>query len=196
MKEHVIDNPSFTRGDEPGELGTHSVKKFANTMARSSGCHKDDTNYRARWKSDKQVQDRYTDTQLTWPDVKAATKLCKGGVCLYRVKDGLGITDEWIARNIAPAITGTFGEAVGAILGKSLLWACFHTPLADVVPGDILHNRVAKFDMLDTDLPVDENPIEKVSVLPSEVDGTVSMDIMPNNADFGAGSELAQQHTQ
>ena len=40
---------------------------------------------------------------------------------MYRQKNGLNISDDWIARFVAPSITGSFDEGVGAVLGQVLL---------------------------------------------------------------------------
>eukprot|EP00537_Pseudo-nitzschia_pungens_P002208 CAMPEP_0172364846 /NCGR_PEP_ID=MMETSP1060-20121228/7885_1 /TAXON_ID=37318 /ORGANISM="Pseudo-nitzschia pungens, Strain cf. cingulata" /LENGTH=313 /DNA_ID=CAMNT_0013087947 /DNA_START=335 /DNA_END=1273 /DNA_ORIENTATION=- len=92
-------------------LGTHSVKKMGATMARVCGAHRDDVDYRARWRT-KAMQDRYTDIQLDWPDVNAASRLCQKGVCLYKSKDDSGLTDKWLASTVAPGIRAAFGNGV------------------------------------------------------------------------------------
>jgi len=58
------------------------------------------------------MQDNYTDIQLVWPDINAASKLCHKGICLYNEKDGSGLTDEWIAVLVTPAIQGVFGDGI------------------------------------------------------------------------------------
>ena len=121
-------------------------------------------------------------TQLDWPDAKAAAALCEGGVCLYRPKRGLGITDEWVATNITPAIRASFGQGVAAILGKALLWSCCYDPsVADLVPPDIRQRAISAFithnvGLGDNRLTDGTNPIERIGVYPSEVNGNVSLD--------------------
>ena len=84
-----------------GKLGTHSIRKYSATVARKSGVGKDNLDYRARWKS-KRMQDNYVGMELCWPDIHCASKLCKGGFIVYKPREGLGLTDDWIARFIAP----------------------------------------------------------------------------------------------
>jgi hypothetical protein len=193
-----IQSDAFTMSAK-GNLGTHSVKKYATTMCRRGGATKDDCDYRARWKT-RRMQDRYTDTQLDWPDVNAASKLCVGGICVYKVKDGSGITDEWLAKEVAPAISESFGEAVGTILAKPLLWACFDDSMVEQVPPTIRHSVRAKFIRLETDIPDGVNPIDKVEVLASECGGTVSLDEVPNDegeeGGDGNGGAVARTNTQ
>ena len=196
MTKGVFDNPTFTRTDTiPGKLGTHSIKKFGTTQARSGGAHRDEVDYRARWKN-KRMQDRYTDTQLDWPDIRTASKLCEGGVALYKVLDGSGITDEWLITQVAPNIASVFGSTTAAILGKSLLWACFDPSTADRVSPDIKHDLIAKYIRLETGIADGVNPVEKLEVIPSEQDGAVSLDAIPNegaipNEDIGGGGAVA-----
>ena len=83
--KRVIDNPLFKiTPNLKGELGSHSIKKLSTTKGRNGGAHENDLDYRARWKS-KKVQGRYTDTQLNWPDIKAAQTLCDRGIAMYKV---------------------------------------------------------------------------------------------------------------
>ena len=69
------------------------------------------------------MQDNYVGMELSWPDIACASKLCKGGFIIYKAKDGLGLTDDWISRYIAFATTAAFDKGVGTILGCALLWA-------------------------------------------------------------------------
>ena len=104
LKKHVFESDvdgTFVRDTFEGRLGTHSIRKFATTYARQCGETRDNVDYRASWKSQRQ-QDRYTNTQLHWPDINAASKLCFRGVCIYKPMEGSGIADEWLAEEVAP----------------------------------------------------------------------------------------------
>jgi hypothetical protein len=193
-KSHSSD--AFTANE--GKVGTHSVKKYAATRCRRGGATKDDTDYRARWKV-RRMQDRYTDIQLDWPDVNAASKLCVGGICVYKVKDGSGIADEWLAKEVAPAISESFGDKVRQILAKPLLWACFDASTVDLVPSTIRQSVIAKFIRLESTIPDGVNPIDKVEVIASECGGNVShsLDEIPNEGGDGGGggSALVRSNT-
>ena len=91
------------------------------------------------------MQDRYVDIQLMRLDVNAASMLCQGGVCKYKVKSDAGLTDKWVATNVAIGITSVFGSNVGAILGKVLLWACFDHKWQEKLPVDICHRCMLNF---------------------------------------------------
>lgn len=115
------------------------------------------------------MQDCYTDIQLNWPDVNAASNLCLGGACTYKVKQDAGITDDWVANNCAVGITSVFGVDIGAILGKVLLWASHDELQQESVSADIRHRCVTRFIALQREgLGNDYNPVEKVEVIASE----------------------------
>ena len=148
-----------------------------------SGGSYEECDYRARWASKQRMQSRYTAVQLDWPDVSCATKLCEGGACRYKAVEGSGITDEWLASEIAPAICAAFGPGVAKILGLSLLWASFEPSTVDLVPADIRHRVVAKFILLESTVADGVNPVQRVRVVPSEVSGCVSLDEITDNTD-------------
>ena len=180
MIHSIVASEEFVM-EQGGVLGTHSIRKFATTKAKSCGVGSHNVDYRARWKkTNKGQSDTYTDTQLLWPDVLVASKLCDGGVCIYKTKDGSGVTDEWLAREVCPACTGMFGAAVGAILAKSLLWACYDPAMMDLVPPDIRQDVCRKFIQVDSTLDNGENPIERVEVVVSQHNGTVCFDEISN----------------
>jgi hypothetical protein len=54
-------------------------------------------------------------------DANVAASLCVGGPCKYEVKQGSGVTDEWLIAEYGPHIAQQFGNPVGQILGKALL---------------------------------------------------------------------------
>eukprot|EP00957_Ditylum_brightwellii_P109209 8330658-Ditylum_brightwellii.AAC.1 len=52
LKDNVLDMPEFNH-KFPGPLGTHSTRKYGMTWCRGNGCHKDEGNYRGRFKVQK-----------------------------------------------------------------------------------------------------------------------------------------------
>ena len=80
--------------DVLGNIGTHSIRKFAVQTCRMNGCSKDEVDVRGRWKSSTRIQDTYADTTIPYIDGKVATALCKGGPIAYVVKEGSGVTDD------------------------------------------------------------------------------------------------------
>ena len=117
------------------------------------------------------MQEHCADVQLDWPDCDTARKLAVGGVIRHKPRDGLGISKEWLARGVAPNISRSLGEGAGAMLGASLLWACFDPAAKDEVADDVRFNVINNFAALETDLPVGENPVERANVVVSETGG-------------------------
>ena len=74
-------------------LGSHSIRKKAATDCREKGCLRDDLDYRAQWAA-KQMQDMHVDSQLCWPDVNCASRLCFKGMCKHKIKEDAGLTDD------------------------------------------------------------------------------------------------------
>ena len=54
-----------------------------------------------------------------------ASLLCIGGPCSYSVREGSGISDDWILENVVPQIASHFPRAVALVLGRALLWLVF-----------------------------------------------------------------------
>jgi len=156
------------------KLANHSTKKYATTHGRR-GVLKDFMDYRARWKN-KRMQDTYADTVLPWPDIKAASSLCFGGICKYKLLDSLRISDEWLAYHVCPGITQCFGMSVAAILAKPLLWASMDEEFSDYVPEglrtQILNSLAEDYTYLNVVSGV--NCIKKVLCVVSEHEGVVS----------------------
>ena len=163
----AIDNRAFHQAADE-KLGSHSIRKAAATKCRENGCPKDDLDYRARWSS-KRMQDAYVDSQLSWPDVNCASRLCFKGVCKYKIKDDAGVCEEWLCQFVAPRISTTFGNKVGSILGTCLLWACFNETVAERVHPTMRNRICGAFISLERQGYIDGvNPVEKVELIPNE----------------------------
>jgi len=125
LERDVFSSPQFVKTN-PGNIGSHSVKKRGTTCARASGCcKKDHVDYRARWKNWRRQQDRYTENELLYPDAEVAGILCHGGPCEYAIKEDANISNEWIVEHGTPNVSRVYGNGVAIILGKALLWAIF-----------------------------------------------------------------------
>ena len=98
---------------------------------------------------------------------------------MYKAKDGLGLTNDWIALNVCPNITRSFDRKVGAIMGKALLWAVYEPSCQQMIPRDRSRRITRKIADLDLDLEEGENPIHKYEIIASESDGTISLDEIP-----------------
>ena len=65
-------------------------------------------------------------------------------MCHYKVKNGLGITEDWLATEICPNIAGAFDKEVAAILAKPLLWAAYDPSMKDQMHIDMLTSTTRK----------------------------------------------------
>jgi hypothetical protein len=170
--------------NSPNPLANHSTKKYATTHGRRRGVPKDFMDYRARWRS-KKIQETYTDTVLPWPDIKAASTLCFGGICKYKLKPSVTISDEWLADHVCPAIQQCFGLSVAAILAKPLLWACMDEVWSDYVPAG-LRSRIINSLAEDEEylhVTPHKNMVEKVLCVVSEYEGVVTFSEVNANYD-------------
>ena len=137
--------------------------------------------YRGWWKGTGHQSDSYTDVMLEWPDVKVASKLCIGGPCKYVLKEGSGLSDNWLIENVAPHIAEVYGAQVVAILAKPLLWALFQDVTTDSehVPPSIRFRVMTAYNNLPGRLPNDENPIKKMQLIAWCEDATIHLDEVP-----------------
>jgi hypothetical protein len=110
---------------EDGPVGSHSVRKWASTHARKNGCGKAEKDIRGRWKKGRRISDVYDDIDLPNPDAKVAGRLCIGGPCKYVLKEGSGITGNFLLEHVVPSIRTRFSDSVSKVLALPLLWSVF-----------------------------------------------------------------------
>jgi hypothetical protein len=156
---------------DDGPLGTHSFRKFASTFCRRNGCSKDEKDLRGQWKRRARTSDVYDDVELNWPDAKVASRLCVGGPCKYVVKEGAGVSNNFILQHVVPSICTRFSDEVALVLGKALLWLVFSEENS-YVPGEVserIHNAYSVIRQL----PENVNPIEKLLMVVTGDDAEV-----------------------
>jgi hypothetical protein len=161
-----------------GHLGSHSIRKLAASQARRAGVPKDDVDYRGRWKDQKRMQDRYTDLQLTWPDVNCAISLCPTGAITYKLHEDAAVTDLWLATHVTPAIAGWWSDAtIAAILAKPLLWACFDPIWSEQVEASIRNRCIRAFNNFPRPNPIPDgvNPVERIAIFADRGEGVSSV---------------------
>ena len=177
----VFDQEEFlTVGRESGmnaRLGTHSIRKYPATFARSNGCTIDEIDIRGRWKRNtKRVSDRYIDVEQQWIDGKVCSALCPGGSCKYELTVGSGISREWIRNFVVPGISSKYGQddTISDVLGLPLLWACLDEGYSSRIPL-WLRNRVSLAYDLIRILPPDVNPVKKILLVVYNVQGQLNI---------------------
>jgi hypothetical protein len=144
---------------EKCNVGTHSIRKFANTHCRNCGISKDDVESRGRWRDGRRVSNRYEDPTLPFVDVQACHALCQGGACTYVAKPGC-VTQEFLCSYVVPGIATKFGANVAIVLGSAVMWTIFSSH-SDMVPEVIRSRVVQAYNALSNKLPNGENPIEQ-----------------------------------
>ncbi len=146
-----------------GLLGSHSNRKLASTHAMKNGCRREEKDLRGRWKRRKHVSNVYDDVDLPYPDAKVAGRLCVGGPCKYVVKEGSGVTDNFLLENVVPNVRTRYADDVAKVLGKALLWLIFSSD-SDYLPQALRDCVRTAYDNI-AQLPAGENPVKKLQLL-------------------------------
>ena len=150
-----------------GQLGSHSLRKYAAQCARENGCTMDDIEIRGRWKGGrgKRMVGRYIDPNQAFIDTKTAAALCVGGAVKYKLKAEAGLTKEWIRANVVKGISDSYSDEnkIAGVLGPVLLWACFEPTVRNRVPENV-RNRIEEAYASIRTLEEDVNPVQKLSL--------------------------------
>jgi hypothetical protein len=191
-------------------LGSHSVRKYAATHVRRCGVSKDEKDIRGRWKGKGRVSDFDKDIELPYPDAKVAEKLCVGRPCFYLIRENNGTCDAsvlktFILTNIVPNLCQKVPESTAFVFGKAGLWLLY-SPAADsfCIPTEYssrikgLLSGLREMEEGGDDL----NPILQVLVLVTGDEGTVYIDVLPQEVEgeeqrllmggFGSGNHGIQ----
>ena len=179
-----------------GGIGTHSLRKFAVTVARSSGCSKDDVDVRGRWKSTSRQQDTYADTTIPYIDGKVAASLCHGGPIAYLVKEGSGVTDDWLLEHVVPRTAAAYPKKAAVVFGRAVLWKVFDASVTEdgesrhCIPATMYEQVMRAFNDLGdrNNLAAGENPVARPPLGVTGVDAQLIVDvIMTGDRDGGGG---------
>lgn len=146
------------------KLGSHSVRKYPATFAKSAGCTLEEIDTRGRWKrnSDKMVT-HYVDVKQEFIDGKVAAHLCVGGAVKYELVDGSGLSNNWVNEKVVPGISAFYGredDNIGTVLGLPLLWAVFDPSQQQKVPGWLIAKVMADYEFVKL-LADGTNPVRK-----------------------------------
>ena len=178
-----------------GPLGTHSARKFPSTYARRNGCSRDDVDCRGRWKRRQRVSDRYIDPRQPYYDAKVAAALCVGGPIKYVLRQGSGVTDNWLAQHVVPHILLKWPRAesrVGLTLALPLLWACMDATVSAYLPA-ALKQRVRNAYSNVRQLAEGVNPVQKQPILVYRVEDQLMIDEQENVQQQAQGGQQQQQ---
>jgi hypothetical protein len=177
LATEIYNRPEFNTAKGP--LGTHSIRKLASTHARKNGCSKDEKDIRGRWKKGQRVSDVYDDIELPFPDAKVAGKLCIGGPCKYVIKEGSGVTDDFLLQHVVPNIRARFPADVATVLAKPLLWMLFSSE-RNYLPQAMRDRIQTAYNNIRV-LPAGENPVKKLLLVVTGNEGEVFLDEVGND---------------
>lgn len=171
------------------KCGTHSLRKFAATLARLLGRSQDEVDVRGRWRNTKRVSDRYTSINLPIVDANVASSLCVGGAVKYKIKEDSPVSDAWLIEEFVPQIALKCGNGVAIVLGRALLWALIEPTMSSLIPEELRHRLQWRYMGLHPDAEM-LNPIEKAELVVYEVSGQLHIDEV-GEIERGVGDEAA-----
>ena len=110
--------------------------------ARRNGCSIDDVDARDRLRKKRQ-SDTYVDVLLPYPDAKVAALLCVGGPCKYGLREGSGVTEQWLRQHVVPHMLHREKLQLQVVLAlaRPIIWVCFDDQVERYMPGP-MRNRI------------------------------------------------------
>lgn len=154
-----------------GDIGTHSIRKFAGTWAAEHGCTYTEVEIRGRWKGGRngRVVNLYINVKQLPTDGKVAAVLCVGQPVKYKLKPNTAITRQWLLTNVVPGIhelySGDDANRIADVLALPLLFAVLEPGLEDDVMTPAVHGRIKGSwiaHCVQHELDQTSNPVEKV----------------------------------
>ncbi|CAB9513428.1 unknown protein [Seminavis robusta] len=150
-----------------GVLGSHSIRKFAATLARGMGATADEVDIRGCWKArlSGRVVDAYISPEQPWIDAGVAEKLCMGAPIAYKLHpDAKRVTPDWLIEHVVPR-THAFYDGVNDIslhLALPLLWAALDESWEERMEPPVRVRIQDAYERIKADLPGGVNPVVKV----------------------------------
>lgn len=155
--------------DVRGSLGTHSLRKFPATWAAENGCTLYECEIRGRWKGKRngQTVNIYISVEQAPTDAKVAGVLAVGGPIMYKVKEGSGVTRQFILEHVVPGIANYFRDDasnnIAEVLGNALLWACHEDSLSHMMDPAVRRRVKDAYAAIRPEEHAEEyNPVQKV----------------------------------
>ena len=78
---------------------------MAATHVQLNRCTRDNINTRRRLKGHKQMVDTYLNSEIPYPDARAAIELTIGGAMKYSFTVRYGMDDCWVLSNVFPNLS-------------------------------------------------------------------------------------------
>ncbi|MGL5935859.1 MAG: hypothetical protein ACRCZI_09580 [Cetobacterium sp.] len=177
-----------------GDIGTHSIRKFASTWAAEHGCTYTEVEIRGRWKGGRngRVVNLYINVQQLPTDGKVAAVLCVGQPVKYKLKPNTAITREWLLTKVVPGIREMYAadvaNRIADVLALPLLFAVLEPGLEDNYMTPAVHGRIkARWIAHCVQHEMDQtvNPVEKVVLQVHRYENQLVIDEL---LDFGGAS--------
>ena len=88
--------------------------------------------------------------------------MCVGGPCRYALKQGSGVSDNWLWQYVVPNILRSqhIQDRVALVLALPLVWAAFDNDMENYMPAT-LRNRIRTAYEDIRQLDIAENPVKK-----------------------------------
>jgi len=126
-----------------GEIGTHSIRKFASTWAAEHGCTANEVEIRGRWKGGRngRIVNLYINVQQLPTDGKVAGTLCVGQPVKYKLKENSGITRNWLLDCVVPGLRFMYADdannKICDVLALPLLYAALEPGLQHLMAPSV-----------------------------------------------------------
>lgn len=169
------------------DLGTHSLRKYPATFARSSGgCTADEIEIRGRWKRDNsRTVSHYIMVEQAYIDAKVAASLCVGGPVKYKMVEGGGLSSDWLLTHVVPGIAAFYtkgGNTIASVLALPVLWACYDHYYSTKLPEWLIVRIKGEYEKIRT-LPENTNPVQKIHLTIFHTNGNLCVDEMVTEFD-------------
>jgi hypothetical protein len=126
----------------------HSGRKHAANKTKKLGAQTHEVEFRRRWAgdcADTVVSCQYVHVEDQYMDAYVGGLLCDGGPVMYKAKEGLIITDEFLFTHVIPNIWWSCFQHNNRILslhGPSKTWGVFNAETADLLPLAMMLTRI------------------------------------------------------
>lgn len=94
----------------------------------------------------------------------------------YVLQDGSGISSDWLLQYVVPNMKKhKIQDRNALVLSLPLLWCCLNPDIQSYVPPHIVHSVTEKYNSL-TDVVAYANPVKKIMLIVSGVEGQLAID--------------------
>ena len=110
------------------------------------------------------------------------------------MKEGTGVSNDFILQHVVPSICTRFSDEVALVLGKALLWLVFSEENS-YVPDEVRERICHAYNAI-CQLPENVNPIENILMVVTGDDAEVYFNEVGQAAGGGGGAGGGQPQSQ